>query len=256
MCQRLACVLTASGIRGRRSLAGCLSREMVSCFGAGHDCCCHVAAWPSPRACNSFPPSPRCEWRKDIAIQMCDVLDGGEYVEMLNAPNIAAARKSKLTPYVSLGERMGALQAQLLGRGKVCLPVLLLLLLLLLSPIFRKECRLTIVLIQRTVRSTPLSTPRWVRRSAAKGPKLAYVNTATKVNPKPSTSSVTDLVFYVCGRTCLSGSPEELGRESKRLRGPRDCEMWRPTPLPLDAVSRSIDRLFTRPTRFGCCWLV
>ena len=106
---------------------------------------------------------------KDIAIQMCDVLDGGEYVGVLNAPNMAAARKSKLTPYVSLGERMGALQAQLLGRGKVCLPVLLLLLLLLLSPIFRKECRLTIVLIQRTVRSTPLPTPRWVRRSAAKG---------------------------------------------------------------------------------------
>ena len=40
---------------------------------------------------------------KDIAIQMCDVLDGGEYVGMLNAPNVAAARKSKLTPYVSLG---------------------------------------------------------------------------------------------------------------------------------------------------------
>lgn len=56
---------------------------------------------------------------KDIAIQMCDVLDGGDYVGVLNAPNMAAARKSKLTPYVSLGERMGALQAQLLGQGKV-----------------------------------------------------------------------------------------------------------------------------------------
>ncbi|CBJ25823.1 Phosphoglycerate dehydrogenase / Phosphoserine aminotransferase [Ectocarpus siliculosus] len=55
---------------------------------------------------------------KDIAIQMCDVLDGGEYVGVLNAPNMAAARKSKLTAYVSLGERMGALQAQLLGQGK------------------------------------------------------------------------------------------------------------------------------------------
>lgn len=51
---------------------------------------------------------------------MCDVLDGGEYVGVLNAPNMAAARKSKLTSYVSLGERMGALQAQLLGQGKVC----------------------------------------------------------------------------------------------------------------------------------------
>ena len=56
---------------------------------------------------------------KDIAIQMCDVLDGGEYVGVLNAPNMAAARKAKLTPYVSLGERMGALQAQLLGQSKV-----------------------------------------------------------------------------------------------------------------------------------------
>lgn len=56
---------------------------------------------------------------KDIASQMCDVLDGGEYVGVLNAPNMAAARKSKLTSYVSLGERMGALQAQLLGQGKV-----------------------------------------------------------------------------------------------------------------------------------------
>lgn len=56
---------------------------------------------------------------KDIAIQMCDVLDGGEYVGVLNAPNMAAARKAQLTPYVSLGEKMGALQAQLLGLGKV-----------------------------------------------------------------------------------------------------------------------------------------
>ena len=58
---------------------------------------------------------------KDIAVQMCDVLDGGEYVGVLNAPNMAVVRKSELTPYVSLGEKMGALQAQLLGQGKVCL---------------------------------------------------------------------------------------------------------------------------------------
>lgn len=56
---------------------------------------------------------------KDIAVQMCDVLDGGEYVGVLNAPNMAAARKSQLTPFVFLGERVGALQAQLLGQGKV-----------------------------------------------------------------------------------------------------------------------------------------
>ncbi|CAM9360858.1 unnamed protein product [Ascophyllum nodosum] len=56
---------------------------------------------------------------KDIAVQMCDVLDGGEYVGVLNAPNMAAARKAQLTPYVFLGEKIGALQAQLLGQGKV-----------------------------------------------------------------------------------------------------------------------------------------
>lgn len=56
---------------------------------------------------------------KDIAVQMCDVLDGGEYVGVLNAPNMAFARKSQLTPYISLGEKIGGLQAQLLGQGKV-----------------------------------------------------------------------------------------------------------------------------------------
>jgi hypothetical protein len=50
---------------------------------------------------------------------MCDVLDGGEFVGVLNAPNMAFARKSKLSSYVKLGEKMGALQAQLLGHGKV-----------------------------------------------------------------------------------------------------------------------------------------
>lgn len=56
---------------------------------------------------------------KDIAVQMCDVLDGGEYVGVLNAPNMAFARKSQLTPFIKLGEKIGALQAQLLGQGKV-----------------------------------------------------------------------------------------------------------------------------------------
>ncbi|CAN0277055.1 unnamed protein product, partial [Discosporangium mesarthrocarpum] len=56
---------------------------------------------------------------KDIAVQMCDVLDGGEYVGVINAPNMAFARKSRLTSFVTLGERMGALHAQLLGPGKV-----------------------------------------------------------------------------------------------------------------------------------------
>lgn len=77
-------------------------------------CCCCL-----PMGACFFLSHSKVRVAKDIAIQMCDVLDGGEYVGVLNAPNMAAARKSKLTSYVSLGERMGALQAQLLGQGKV-----------------------------------------------------------------------------------------------------------------------------------------
>jgi len=55
----------------------------------------------------------------DIASQMCDVLEGGEYVGVLNAPNMAFARKSKLSSYIKLGEKIGSLHAQLLGSAKV-----------------------------------------------------------------------------------------------------------------------------------------
>ncbi len=56
---------------------------------------------------------------KDIATQICDVLEGGEYVGVINAPNMSFARKSKLSAYVLLAEKMGFLQAQLLGTGKI-----------------------------------------------------------------------------------------------------------------------------------------
>ena len=67
----------------------------------------------------ALPCTAQVRVAKDIASQMCDVLDGGELVGVLNAPNMAFARKSKLSSYVKLGEKIGALQAQLLGAGKV-----------------------------------------------------------------------------------------------------------------------------------------
>ncbi len=56
---------------------------------------------------------------KDIAKQMCDVLEGGEHVGVINAPNMSFARRSKLSAYILLAEKMGLLQAQLLGTGKI-----------------------------------------------------------------------------------------------------------------------------------------
>jgi hypothetical protein len=37
----------------------------------------------------------------------------------VNAPNIDFARKSQLLPYVLLAEKIGALQAQLIGAAKI-----------------------------------------------------------------------------------------------------------------------------------------
>ncbi len=56
---------------------------------------------------------------KNIATQMCDVLEGGEYVGVTNAPNMSFVHKSKLSAYILLAEKMGFLQAQLLGTGKI-----------------------------------------------------------------------------------------------------------------------------------------
>jgi len=54
-----------------------------------------------------------------VAEQMCDILDGGTMVGVVNAPDVSYARAKSLEPYVMLAERMGAIQAQLLGPAQV-----------------------------------------------------------------------------------------------------------------------------------------
>lgn len=56
---------------------------------------------------------------KDIAIQLSDILDGKDFVGVVNAPNMDFARKSQLLPYVSLAEKIGSLQGQLLASSKI-----------------------------------------------------------------------------------------------------------------------------------------
>ena len=56
---------------------------------------------------------------RDIAAQMGDVFNGGDFVGVVNAPNMGAAKRSGLEGYVKLAEKIGSLQAQLLGSGKV-----------------------------------------------------------------------------------------------------------------------------------------
>lgn len=63
--------------------------------------------------------SPQVRVAKDIAVQLSDILSEKDFVGVVNAPNIDFARKSKLIPYLSLAEKIGSLQAQLIGSGKI-----------------------------------------------------------------------------------------------------------------------------------------
>lgn len=56
---------------------------------------------------------------KDIAIQLSDILEQKDFVGVVNAPNIDFARKSQLLPFLQLAEKIGSLQAQLIGSGKI-----------------------------------------------------------------------------------------------------------------------------------------
>jgi phosphoserine aminotransferase len=56
---------------------------------------------------------------RDIAVQLSDILEQKDFVGVVNAPNIDFARKSQLLPYVQLAEKIGSLQAQLIGSGKI-----------------------------------------------------------------------------------------------------------------------------------------
>jgi hypothetical protein len=51
---------------------------------------------------------------------MCDILDGGEYRGVVNAPDLGAINKlPNMKPFVHLAEKLGSIHAQLLGGGKV-----------------------------------------------------------------------------------------------------------------------------------------
>jgi phosphoserine aminotransferase len=57
---------------------------------------------------------------KAIAENMSDILDGGKFVGVVNAPDLGAANAHPhILPYVLLAERMGSLQAQLLKNNKI-----------------------------------------------------------------------------------------------------------------------------------------
>ncbi len=55
-----------------------------------------------------------------VAENMSDILDGGAFVGVVNAPDLGAiARQEHVVPYVKLAERIGSMQGQLLRSNKV-----------------------------------------------------------------------------------------------------------------------------------------
>mmetsp|Transcript_20400 Transcript_20400/g.34151 ORF Transcript_20400/g.34151 Transcript_20400/m.34151 type:complete len:952 (+) Transcript_20400:133-2988(+) len=57
---------------------------------------------------------------KAVAENMSDILDGGAFVGVVNAPDLGAvASQERFVPYVQLAEKMGSMQGQLLGSNKV-----------------------------------------------------------------------------------------------------------------------------------------
>lgn len=55
-----------------------------------------------------------------IAESMSDILDGGAFVGVVNAPDLGAvANMPRVVPYVVLGEKIGSMQAQLLRNNKI-----------------------------------------------------------------------------------------------------------------------------------------
>ena len=55
-----------------------------------------------------------------IAQNMSDILDGGAFVGVVNSPDLGAiAKQEKLVPFVSLAERIGSIQGQLLKNNKI-----------------------------------------------------------------------------------------------------------------------------------------
>lgn len=57
---------------------------------------------------------------KAVAENMCDILDGGAFVGVVNAPDLGAvAQLEHIVPYVKLAEKIGSMQGQLIAGNKV-----------------------------------------------------------------------------------------------------------------------------------------
>ncbi len=57
---------------------------------------------------------------KAIAENMCDILDGGSFVGVVNAPDLGAiAKQEHIVPFVMLAEKIGSIQGQLLVKNKI-----------------------------------------------------------------------------------------------------------------------------------------
>ncbi len=55
-----------------------------------------------------------------VAENMSRIFDGGDFIGVMNAPNLnAAAKNAAIVPFVALSEKIGAIQAQILKRNKV-----------------------------------------------------------------------------------------------------------------------------------------
>lgn len=57
---------------------------------------------------------------KAVAENMSDIFNGGDFVGVVNAPDLGSiAKQPHLIPYVSLAEKIGSMQAQLLKNNKI-----------------------------------------------------------------------------------------------------------------------------------------
>lgn len=55
-----------------------------------------------------------------MAVNMCDILDGGAFIGVVNAPDLGAiAKLEHAAPYVKLAERIGSMHGQLLQNSKI-----------------------------------------------------------------------------------------------------------------------------------------
>lgn len=57
---------------------------------------------------------------KAVAVNMSDIFDGGDFVGVVNAPDLGSvAKRPEMVPYVMLAEKIGSIQGQLLKQNKI-----------------------------------------------------------------------------------------------------------------------------------------